>query len=77
MNANSTHVGDLHRANLALKAERDQLRKDLEFCTRSKITVIHRHGAGNILLQKLTQRWAVRLFCRGLCREAVEHITQR
>lgn len=60
-----------------LQAENAQLRKDLEFCNRAKITVTHRHGQANLLLEKLSRRWAVRLFCRALCREAVNHIGQR
>ncbi len=60
-----------------VKAERDQLRKDLEFCNRSKIATIHRHGEANAILEKLCRCWAVRLFCRALRKEAELHINER
>ncbi len=68
----------LHKETIvALKAERDQLRKDLEFCNRSKIATIHRHGEANAILEKLSRAWAVRLFCRALRKEAADHINSR
>ncbi len=59
------------------REERDQLRKDLEFCNRSKIATIHRHGEANAILEKLSRSWAVRLFCRALRKEAMKHVDER
>ncbi len=59
------------------RAERDQLRKDLEFCNRSRIATIHRHGEANALLEKFTRKWIVRVFCPSLRKEALNHVNTR
>lgn len=72
---------DLREQCNRLIVENDSLRKaniraemEVNRLTIINIGLVLRHGAATFLLQKFTRRWAVRVFCRALRREAEEHL---
>lgn len=75
--AATIYTRELQSENVALKAETAKLQKRIDAMNTEKIGMVHRHGAANTLLEKFTRRVIVRVFCRALRREAVEHIDAR
>ncbi len=77
MKADELHLSRLEVDRVLLRAERDRLRKDLDFSERAKQKTVIRHGEANAILEKLCRCWTVRLFCRALRKEAMNHVGQR